>query len=255
MKLRVVSLNLWNGGRLMDAALDFLEAEAADIVLLQEVYNGTDPSLDRRFRSMEVLQERLQYPHAAFAPAMLDTSVGDGIVAGSAMLAKYPIAPAETVFFNEPFHELDSEDPETFKTMPRTLQHVTLALPAGSVDVFNVHGVWDLAGDNFGDRRRRMRESIVGAIEGKQRVILGGDTNAQPTNPMWQAVEQRVASVFGSELKSTFNMKHKTNPGYATARVDMLFLSPSIKVIEHQCHDVDVSDHLPLTATVEIVSP
>jgi endonuclease/exonuclease/phosphatase family metal-dependent hydrolase len=52
--------------------------------------------------------------------------------------------------------------------------------------------------------------------------------------------------VFGEELKTTFNMKHKDNPGYATAAVDMMFISPDIKVSEKACPEVDVSDHLPL---------
>jgi hypothetical protein len=45
MKIKVVCLNLWQGGNLFDGILKFLEAEDADILLLQEVYNASDPKL------------------------------------------------------------------------------------------------------------------------------------------------------------------------------------------------------------------
>jgi len=252
MKLKTVSLNLWNGGRLMESALDFLRDQDADVVFLQEVYDGTDPGLEPRFRSMQVLADELRYPHVEFAPAMLDKLPQGDIAAGSAILSKYALQAADLIFFNEPFHELTSTDPRTFSTMPRILQHVTADFPAGALNLFNVHGVWDLDGDNFGERRREMRDKILLAIKGKSNIILAGDTNAQPTNEMWPPIEAQISSVFGTALKSTFNMKHKTNPGYATARVDMIFVSPNIKVLEKQCHDADVSDHLPLTASLEI---
>jgi endonuclease/exonuclease/phosphatase family metal-dependent hydrolase len=252
MKLKVVSLNLWNGGRRMEPALNFLRSQDADIVFLQEVYNGESQEVEPRFRSMQVLEAELGYPHAEFAPAMLDTLPEGSFPVGNAILAKYPLHAQKTSFFNEPFHELKSTDPKTFKTMPRILQQAVCETPSGISNLFNVHGVWDLDGDNFGDRRRRMRDIILADIADNQNVILAGDTNAQPTNEMWLAIEECLDSVFGVELKSTFNMKHKTNPGYATARVDMIFTSPNIQVLEKQCHEADVSDHLPLSATVEL---
>ena len=47
-------------------------------------------------------------------------------------------------------------------------------------------------------------------------------------------------------------MKHNDKGGYATAAVDMIFVSPNIKIIEHDCPDVDISDHLPLVTTMSI---
>ncbi|HVV67154.1 MAG TPA: endonuclease/exonuclease/phosphatase family protein [Candidatus Saccharimonadales bacterium] len=251
MKLKALTLNLWNGGRLMDGALDFLAEQNADIVFLQEVYDGSG-DLEPRFRSTEILAERLQYPYAEFAPAMLDKLPEGDIQSGNAILSRYALQTAGIRFFNEPYHELTSTDSKTFKTMPRTLQHITAETPAGVLNLYNMHGVWDLDGDNFSERRQKMRDVIMNAIEGKRNVIMAGDTNAQPTNELWRPIERQLHSVFGTELASTFNMKHKNNPGYATARVDMMFVSPDIAVLERDCPQVDVSDHLPLTATLEI---
>lgn len=239
----------------MDPILDFLAAEDADVVFLQEVYNGDIATMERRFRSIEVLQERLHYDSVEFAPLVIDKFHEGDVMAGNAVLAKFPTTAGETIFFNSQLVERDPYKPETVEgivTLPRILQHVILDTSAGDVHAFNIHGAWDLDGDNFGEDRRRMRDAILAAIDGKPNVILAGDTNAQPTNQAMRDVEQHLHSVFGTELTSTFNMKHKKNPGYATARVDMIFVSPNIKVLERHSPKVDVSDHLPLIARLEI---
>jgi endonuclease/exonuclease/phosphatase family metal-dependent hydrolase len=33
----------------------------------------------------------------------------------------------------------------------------------------------------------------------------------------------------------------------------MIFISPNIEVLAHTCHNVDISDHLPLSATIQII--
>ena len=107
-------------------------------------------------------------------------------------------------------------------------------------------------GDNFSDKRRKMSDVIVNAVKDKQQVILAGDTNAKPTNQAVTAIEAHLHSVFGHELTTSFNMRRKDNLGYATAVVDLMFVSPDIHVFSHECPDVDISDHLPLIAELEL---
>jgi endonuclease/exonuclease/phosphatase family metal-dependent hydrolase len=47
-------------------------------------------------------------------------------------------------------------------------------------------------------------------------------------------------------------MKYKDDRGYATAAVDMIFVSSSTKILKKECPDVEVSDHLPLVVELEI---
>lgn len=122
MTIKIVTLNIWLGGLLQEEYLSFLEAQDADLVLLQEVNNGTDPTLKPQYRTMQILKERLGYPHEAFAAEYRNMDDADG----------------------------------------------------------------------------------------------------------------------------------KSQVGNATAAVDMMFVSPNIEVLKHDCPDVDVSDHLPLTATLKI---
>lgn len=253
MKLKFLSLNIWNGGRLIDNVIAFLREEDADIVVLQEVYNGTDPSLDRQCRSMQILGEALGYGYQEYVPFYRDFDIADGKAeCGTAILSKFPIKSSNHVFFDGEYTETYTNAEGEYWKCPHALLHVVCETPAGEANVYNLHGVWDLDGDNYSEKRRDMAEAVVNAVKGKTNVLLGGDTNAKMTNQAILDIEKHLHNVFGRELTSTFNMRRKDNPGYATAAVDTIFVSPDIQVLDKTCHDVDVSDHLPVSAIVKI---
>jgi endonuclease/exonuclease/phosphatase family metal-dependent hydrolase len=252
MKLKFVCLNLWWGGNLFPEIISFLKEQDADIVALQEVYDDHNPALEDRFRSMDVLKGALGYPHQAFAPShKMDLPQGV-FTSGNAVLSKFPIAGGSVIFLSDPTKDIYADTPEDWAVLPRILQHAALDTPAGEVNVFNMHGVWDLDGDNPTPARQTMVERTLKAVDGKPNVLLAGDTNASQGNPVLDDLDQRLASVFGRDLKSTFNMRRKDKPGYAGAAVDHMWVSPNIRILGKDCPDVDISDHLPLVAELEI---
>jgi hypothetical protein len=208
--------------------------------------------LPAQYRSIGVLQAALSYPYHHFAPAIIDRLPVGKLDNGNGIFSKFPVSAPKIVFFNESYGERDPFDASSYPTTPRNLQEVTITVGDSLVSLFNFQGVWDLEGDNYSPHRQRMSEVIIEAIKDHPNVILGGDTNAKPTNKAIQAIEAHLKNIFGTELKSTFNMRRKDNPGYATACVDMIFVSPTIEVIEKSCPDVDISDHLPLIVTLDI---
>jgi endonuclease/exonuclease/phosphatase family metal-dependent hydrolase len=254
MKLKVMSLNMWHGGYLWDAAVEFIKSEDADILLLQEAYDGHDPSTERRFRMMDEFNSLLGYEYSDFAKVMNYVTPEGSFPHGNAIFTKFPITSRSFSYFTEPSPGRDEyEDiPENWPILPSVLQHVELDTLAGTVDVFNMHGVWDLDGDSYSQNRQKMRDVILDDIADKKNVIVAGDSNAKASNRAMRELEPQLKRVFGQELKSTFNMRRKDNPGYATAAVDLIFVSPNIEVLDKSCPDVDVSDHLPVIATLEI---
>jgi endonuclease/exonuclease/phosphatase family metal-dependent hydrolase len=252
MKIKVICLNLWQGGNLLGGILKFLKAENADVLFLQEVYNANDPKLPAKYRSIDVLQAELNYPYYDFAPAVLDKFPQAKVQGGNAIFSRFPIMTGKSLFFSEPYGERDLFDPKGFSTPPRNLQEVTIKVNDKLVNLFNFQGVWDLDGDNYSPERRHMSQVIIEAIANKSNVILAGDTNARPTNKAIIEIEAHLTSVFAHELQTSFNMRRKDNPGYATSCVDMIFVSPNIKIIKKSCPNIDISDHLPLVATLDI---
>lgn len=252
MKLKVISLNIWMGGNLFAEALEFLKQQDADILALQEVHDSSDQNLAEQHRTFSVLKAALGYEHADFVPAFINNLEVGKVPEGNAIFSKYPITARDHVFLNEPFNDNYYEIPENYASQPHTLQHVVIQTAVGDINYYNVHGVWDLDGDNYSDRRQQMSRVILDQVKGQKNIILGGDTNAKPTNQAMLNIAAAVPSVFGTTVKSTFNMRRKDNPGYATAAVDMLFASPNIKVLQKDVPDVDISDHLPLIVTFSL---
>lgn len=251
MEVKFICLNLWQGGNLFEAILQFLREEDADIIALQEVYDGKDESLADKYRSLEVIRKYLGPTYYFdFAPAFLDNRKEGKIAQGNAIFSRFPIKNRGVTFFNEPYRDDYTEVIQNFPNCPRNLEHVVLQTHVGEVNIFNFQGVWDLDGDNYSVHRQKMSEKIIDAVSGKSNVILAGDTNSKPTNQAMRNIEQHLVSVFGNTLKSSFNMRRKTNPGYATAAVDLMYVSSDVQVLSYDCRDVDISDHQPLVAKV-----
>ena len=255
MTIKVISLNIWCGGKLMPALVDFLRAQDADILALQEVYNGQDPALPDHYRSMESLKARLwEYRFTDFAEAYQETITSGKVSHGNAVFSKFRITASSVSFMADPvsvdfeYHDI----PEHWPLLPAPLQLTEIDALGQKINIFNLHGVWDLDGDNYSERRQRMSQVILAETSGLSNVILVGDTNAKPTNQAMRDLEAQLKPVFGDELITTFNLKHKTNPGYATAAVDLMYLSPEIEVVSRDCPDVDISDHRPLVVELSI---
>ncbi|HLN18550.1 MAG TPA: endonuclease/exonuclease/phosphatase family protein [Patescibacteria group bacterium] len=251
MKLKFVCLNLWLGGKLFPAIIDFLNEEKPDILVAQEVYNGKILGLEDCFYSIDVLKKNCGFQYDFFSPACIDVRKEGKIENGNAVLSRFPITKTKTVFFDVPFGERTNvEGGDDYSMNPRNLQYVQIKVDQIKLNVFNTQGIWGLdGGDN--ERRLKMSETIVNEIRGMDNVILAGDFNLKPNTKTIENIEKHLRNVFKDELTTTFNMKQKTIPGYATAVVDMIFTSNNLKVVEKYCPNVNISDHFPLVVILE----
>lgn len=252
MRIKLVCLNIWIGGKLLDAAMDFLKQEKPDILAMQEVYGGKNPGLEARLRTFEFIKQELGYPHAFFSPATLDILKEGNIEQGNAIFSKFPISRTSTIFFDVPLQERTNiEGPGDFTFNPRNLQCAVIEAGSTELNVFNTQGIWGFDGkDN--ERRLKMSDIIIENIKGKKNVILAGDFNFNPDTEAILNIEKHLANIFKDELETTFNMKQKTDPDFATAVVDFVFASKNLKVIDHDCPQADVSDHLPLICVFDV---
>jgi endonuclease/exonuclease/phosphatase family metal-dependent hydrolase len=251
MHFKIISINLWQGGNLFDAILDFLKKENADILSLNEVYDGTDKNLEIKYRSYSILPKLLNYPYTAFAPAFINNLPIGNVAQGNAIFSRFPIQNSKTVFFDIPFNPNYKETPGEYEDVPRNMLLTEILIDKTVINCFCVHGVWGKHG-NDSERRLKMADTIVNEIKNKKNVILSGDFNMCPNTKSIDKIETHLTYVFKNELKSTFNMKRKTIGGYATAVVDLMFASKNMKVLSHSCPNVDISDHLPLVAEIEV---
>lgn len=253
MRLKILTLNLWNGGRLFEAAREFLVEQAADIYFLQEAYNGHGEHLESRFRTVELLQQTFPDYDSFFAPVYCDTRAKEGeIDDGQLLLSRFPLKEKDTLFIDVGYDKYDQDALTDFSRFPAGFQKAAVEIDGQLVTLLNVHGPVNLDGTQDSDRRLKMTELILTHLGPSS--IVAGDFNVQEETQTISLLKEQLTSVFAGELTTTFNVKRKDLtrfPGYATAAVDMIFVSPSFSVVKKQAFPVDVSDHLPLMVEVE----
>lgn len=254
MKIKFISLNIFKGGVFFDKILKFLEKEKPDIVAFQEVYDGKNLNLPKNLRSIEVLKKNFQGWDYHFAPEFLAIREEGKIEIGNAIFSKFPIKNKSITELNTPYGEFQAIAANgDYSHHPKNIHWCEIEIDQQLYNFYNLHGIW---GYDSTDTKARLKMSdiILDQARDKKRVILAGDFNIVPSSKTIRKIEQHLNNVFKDELTTSFNLKRKDlvkSPGYATSVVDMIFVSDDIKVVDHYCPQVDVSDHLPLVCEFE----
>ncbi len=246
MTIKFLSLNVW-GGRLLDKVISFVQTEKPDICVFQEVHNGLDQDKEPHLRTFSIFKEKLGLPYSLFSA----THREKGIERGNATFSKFPLTLVDTIFFDVPYKEDYNDTQSNFEYAPRNMQYSQADINGNVLNIFNVHGIWGADG-NDNERRNFMTRTIIDKVKGLERVVLSGDFNLRSDTQAIATIEVLLKNIFKGELTTSFNMKYKSNPGYATAVVDMTFVSPKIQVVNHYCPVVDISDHVPLVSILEV---
>lgn len=255
MNIKILSLNILEGGIFFDAILELLLREQPDILCLQEVYNGQDHNLSRQYRSIEVLKKHLPSYEHHFSPELLCVTPEGKVDIGNAIFSKFPIKRKDTYFFRVQYGEYPQVAPGgDWSNHPCNMQSATITVDGSELNIFNIHGVWGFDGADSPDRLL-MSKVIVENIKNSPHTLLMGDFNVQPNTKTIENIERHMTNLFKGELKTSFNLAHKDlekSPGYATAVVDMIFTSPDLKVSKKYVPEGDVSDHIPLICEIEL---
>lgn len=253
MNISILTLNVWQGGLLWDSIAAFLKTQTPDILLLQEVYNGTNPSFAQRFRSHDLFCQLYPDFKHFFSPIIGDLRTEEGLVDnGNLTLSRWPIVEAETHFVDIAYQQYDHDATEDYSSWPGAVQRCIIEYkPGKQLQVGNLHGpVW-MDGLEPTSRRQQMVTMLNSLLQVDMPTVIAGDTNASISNPCWEQLVPHQQA-FGAEVTTTFNMKRKDNPGYATAAVDQCFTNQMVKILFAEQFSVDVSDHLPFLVEISI---
>lgn len=251
MKLTILCLNLWEGGILWDNIVNLLKREVPDIMCFQEAFNAK-PSAPLQYQTVNRMRELLPLHYHAYAPELYEIRPDGEGDTGNLIISQYPISYYETIFLFGDYQTITRPKTIEFSHYPKNMQCAHITLPnTKELHVHNVHGIWGLDGRDSPERLR-MSHIITTHVTDKQNVIVAGDFNLKPDTQTIDTIEQKLTNVFKGAMTSSFNMKHKSNPGYATAVVDMVFISPEVMVVDKKILEDDVSDHKGLLLTVDI---
>lgn len=241
MKLRVLTFNIQHCRSYVyrdedridfDLFADTIRCFDPDIVGLNEVRGeGTHPAYTAQ---AQILAEKLGY-HYYFYPAL--NVCGYGLY-GNAILSKHPILNPEIIPIPDPVRKEDGKFYET-----RCVAKAEFALGGGLTVLVTHFGLNPEEAQNAAD-------SVCAAIDhAKTPVILTGDFNIRPDNPLLDPIRQRMTDT-EDYFRCSGLMSYPSDRPYE--KIDYVFTSPSVKVEFATIPQMEVSDHRPLFAVVEI---
>ncbi len=209
---------------------------SADIVALQEVYDGKTPATADQTNQ---LAKAAGYPYRVFAKG---TTFPWGETIGNCILSKYPILLHEALPILAPKEsERDPDENEWFEDRVILKATIHAGIP---IDVITTH---------FGlnpSEKKRMEQVLLPLIDRAPRpTVLLGDLNAMPHSSVLYPYRKRLCSAADCMGKTD----HPTFSSFAPDKtLDYIFLSNEFRVSDYNVVHQIVSDHFPITATVTL---
>ncbi|MCC7004744.1 endonuclease/exonuclease/phosphatase family protein [Candidatus Nomurabacteria bacterium] len=240
MKIKILSWNIWCGSHL-DEVIDFLRDLDADIIALQEVCE------DERGNLAEVIAKKLGYEcvHAIgmllpvkFLPGYDNSDTG-GMKFGNAILSKHKIINNNAITLTNKSQRLIIE--------------ANIEVGDSILNVYSIHlnhthqtqsDLQDLQANN------------LALLANKPNTIVMGDFNALPDSSVIEKMSSVLKDV--DEKKSTPTWcVYKEGCTVCLVdevkyKLDYIFASSDIKSNSFKVHNSKGSDHLPISAIIEI---
>jgi endonuclease/exonuclease/phosphatase family metal-dependent hydrolase len=253
MKVKIINLNMFYGGKVdWDNAVQYLQEEQPDIVLLQEVYWDAASGRSQFTNTVPNLQAVLDYKYAEGQIEFV-FETRDGVVGpiGNAIMSRFSLENKKIVWLtgSGPGELTKQSDREALSHLPRALVHCEVSIEGKVYNIMTLHGVFSEKSEE-NDLQRAMGKQIVEYIQGMPNVILGGDFNVREDSDAIRMIEDHLENVFKGERTTSFDSRHENlrakvaNEGFVPGPpIDHIFVSPDIKVVEHRTAEACVSDH------------
>jgi len=238
-RLKIVSWNIW-GGKHLDQIIDFLKGSNSDVIALQEVVQSGPIGTNTAHQIAEALDCHYVYFNAV-------THEREKIEQGNAIVSKLPIEHSEVVFLTG----LGLYQ-QTAETEPRVA--VVAAIRGIPLRFITVHLAY-----SPGFQPSKIRDLQVTSLLkllSKRRTILMGDFNAHPDSNEVKKVSGVLKQTDPGTFLPTWTVYPFELRGHQETelrhRLDYIFASPDIRVIEFRVETSDGSDHLPVSAVISV---
>ena len=230
MKLKILSWNIWCYGNLSQVAQS-LKASNADIICLQEVLPK-----ENKVNIINYLSE-LGYDHF-YADSMKIEVNGEMIFMENATFSKYKILENKTHILSETKHRIAIES--------------KVQINGAMLHIFNTH----LTHEHLKESKERdlQMDSLIKLLP-KERVLVMGDFNSLPNSKTVQKINKVLKNTDPSFTPTWMVYPNGCNvcePKGINYRLDYIFASEDIAVLSSKVENFRPSDHLPVSAVIEV---
>jgi len=241
MKLKILSWNIWCGTYL-DEVIKFLKTANADIIALQEVVE------DERGNLVEIIAKELgyEYVHAIgmnmpvrFLPKY-EKDDKRTIKFGTAILSKYKI--------------IDSRIYELVDENKRLVIGTDIKIRNETLHIFSIH--LKHTHQKSLEIQDAETENLLRLLPEKNTVVMG-DFNALPESTVIETMSQVLKNAGENSTTPTWSVYKDgctciTKDGEIIYQLDYIFTSKDIKTNSFKVYESKASDHLPISAMIEI---
>jgi endonuclease/exonuclease/phosphatase family metal-dependent hydrolase len=242
--IKVLQWNVWYHEK-CENIVKFIKVADADIVCCQELtvnFAEANPNIDVPAEIAKACNYNYFFqPQTTFGR----TQMGNGI------FSKFPI-------ISKGFKYIQKADPsiKTYKTEDRTYMEATLEINGQDLKVGTLHLSYST---EFAMTEKRLDESekLYEAVQGNHdKFILTGDMNATPDSPIIKKLEEMFIHADPNTDRPTWTTKPFSYQGFEANtrdwRLDYIFATEDINVIENKIIDTSYSDHLPILTEIQL---
>lgn len=237
--MKLLQLNVWNGGKLPRQITQLVEEEKPDFLCLQEASSVQDYT--GIFFSVEEMQELFDLPYLSFAPGLTFNFMRKKASLGNAILSRHPFTRTETIYTNLGHNE-DFDFSEHDYNI-RSLLHCTIDTSEDQLHLLTHHGHHVPSHkDGTDDTVRQMKQihEYISNLEGP--TILTGDFNLSPHSASLEIINKSMRNL-------SIEHRLKTTRNFLTEKqevCDYIFVNGSVTVKKFYMSDKIVSDHTAL---------
>jgi endonuclease/exonuclease/phosphatase family metal-dependent hydrolase len=242
LKLSILQWNTWYKEENQNI-VSFLKAHPADVICLQEL---TIEANEGRKHLPRYIAEQLGYEYY-----FKEIDHGEGkINIANGIFSKYPITNTDWQWINEPTGTGHYDDEY------RAYVEATLNVNGIEVTVATTHMSYTNAFINTPRKEQEVKRLTDILKTKKGNFVFTGDLNATPGSPTIQAISDVLQNAGPADGQNTWTTKPFSYDSFEETklnwRLDYVFTTKDIEVIDSVIPKTDCSDHLPIITRIQL---
>ena len=245
MEVSVMQWNVWFKQDI-DEVVDFLKANPADIICLQELTRGYVEQT--RENTWEFIAHAIGYEvHVQEIPIITPDAQWSQ---ANAIFSKFPILSKVAGWIHEP------EDPESLTDQYRGYLEIDVDTGSGPLTIATTHMSFRPHGEPEGDLEL---QQLLTHTKDREHYVMTGDLNVTPEHYRIAELLKHLRNAGPDFTEYTWPTKPFEHDGIILGgtpdrRLDYILASKDVKVKGSGLLQTDISDHLPAFVTVELVT-
>ncbi|MES2774468.1 MAG: endonuclease/exonuclease/phosphatase family protein [Bacteroidota bacterium] len=241
--------------------LRFITQQDAEILCLQDFTEYNNPALPS---NVAYLKDSMHYPYHYFTADYKSYPPWGPAYSGIAIFSKYPLNRVEQVVFP------GKKTPESIIVADITIRNIKRRFIVTHLQSMHLRDLkpkdkepWDNTEDSaiiYSDNKFKKLKFFLPyhALQAQQvqkqidespyPIIFSADMNEVPTSYVYHRIRGKLKDVF---LMNGFGLGRTYYSISPTLRIDHLFVSPSVEVVQYKKDDIFMSDHYPQVMDVK----